>query len=80
MSLHENQTLIVSKNAEENLDAITKEYKEIKLQPNRLFKKKIKYNNPEDYDKEIEISCSEPIVKIKTEKLKLDYKSKFLVL
>jgi hypothetical protein len=77
MSLQENQTVIVSRNAEENLEAITKEYKEIKLQPNLVFKKKIKYNNPEDYDKELEITCSEPIVKIKTDKLKLDYKSKF---
>lgn len=76
----ENSNLIISTNIDQNLDFITKEYKEIKLKPNKLYKKKIKYNNSEDFDKEIEVISTDSIVKIKTEKLKLDFKSMFLMI
>lgn len=53
---------------------ITHEYK-LRMNSGSLSKKKIKYNNPENYDKIIHCFTNDPIIKIKTPTLILDYKS-----
>jgi hypothetical protein len=59
--------------------SITKEYPKIILKGSTTYKKKIKYNNPDDVDKIIKLTTSDPIVKIKTEQFAIEYKSsKFL--
>lgn len=44
-----------------------------------LYKKKLKYNNPEDIDKVLKVFTNDPMLKISTNELKIDYKSKPLV-
>jgi len=56
--------------------SITQEYKDIKLKPNCLHKKKIKYNNPDNFDKVLQVDSSSQLIKIKTPEFKLEYKSK----
>jgi hypothetical protein len=46
------------------------------LKPNTEYKKKIRYNNPNDYDKTVRISTKDVMVKLKTEELFLEDKSK----
>ena len=57
-----------------NLNHLVKEY-EVEIESNQKIHKKVKYNNPNDYDKIIQITSTEPIIYVKTDKLVLDYKS-----
>lgn len=77
---HHHSQIIIAENKNENLNSpdllyLTKEYKDIKLKPNSSYKKKIKYNNPDDVAKVIQVSSNDEIIKIKTEELSLDFKS-----
>ncbi len=73
----QSQIIITNKNSiEDNLDFITKEYKDIRLKPNKLYNKKFKYNNSEQFNKELAIISFDDIIKIKTEKIFLDLLSK----
>lgn len=53
---------------------ITKEYN-IKVENKCVIKKKIKYNNPDDYNKILKVYTVEPIIFIKTNNIILDYKT-----
>ena len=57
-----------------NYKNITHEY-QISVKSNQILKKKIKYNNPDDYDKIINIYTNEPYITIKENSFSLEYKS-----
>ncbi len=67
------KALVYSKGIEEYKD-LTKEYS-IKIEAGSKLNKKIKYNNPDDEDKIVNIISTEPILYISTEKLVIEYKS-----
>jgi hypothetical protein len=77
--LEEQSEIVISKkiSKDDHLDYITKEYKDIKLKPNKLYNKKIKYNNPEQIEKNLEITSQDPIIAIKTKNIHLELLSKF---
>lgn len=77
--LDDQSQIIISNKISKNdqLEYITKEYKDIKLKPNKLFNKKIKYNNPEQVGKHLEILSDDPIITIKTQNIYLELLSKF---
>lgn len=54
---------------------LTKEYPVIRFKKNQTIKKKIKYNNPDDYDKPITVVSKDPIIKLRQKQMTIEYKS-----
>ena len=54
---------------------ITKEYPLIRCKKNSAVKKKLKYNNPDDYNKTLTLIAKDPIIKLRQKELKIEYKS-----
>lgn len=58
----------------QSIDEITHIYR-MKMVSGSVLNKKIKYNNPDDFDKIIKCYTNDPFIKIKTDTIVLDYKS-----
>ena len=54
---------------------ITKEYPVLRCHKNCTLKKKLKYNNPDDYNKTLSFIAKDPIIKLRQKELKIEYKS-----
>ena len=62
-------------NGIENYASITQDYPVLKFKKNQSKKQKVKYINPEDYDKVLNIISSDPIITIKEPQIKIPYKT-----
>lgn len=58
-----------------NYAYITKEYPLMKIRRVTKVKKKIRYNNPDDFDKVLSIASSDPILSLKKNQIKIAYKN-----
>src|SRR5688572_15174307 len=70
-----NQIIVHDKSSDLIYDSISKEYKDLYLLPNAIIKKKIKYMNPDDYNKQLTFIPSDSIIKLAKQEMKLDLKS-----
>lgn len=73
MLLANNEQVIIQNN-NTNYESITKEYR-TQLKSNTFYKKKIRYNNPEDNDKLVRVFTTDPVVKIKKEEILIGFKT-----
>lgn len=58
-----------------NYAYLTKEYPLMKLRRTVKVKKKIRYNNPDDFDKVLSLTSSDNILSLKKQQIKIAYKS-----
>lgn len=59
----------------EDYTEITQEYPIYKFNKNVVEKMKIRYINPDDYNKQLEVISSDPIIQIRTPNVNINYKS-----